>query len=146
MNPHDIDIQKLLPQKPPMVMVDKLLTADEKSAETVLKIRPDNIFVENGALKAYALMENMAQTCAAQSGYVDKCFLGCDDVRIGVVGSVKRMRIESAPRVGETLTTRMEVQGDFMNMKLVTAECFVDDRRIAMAELTVAMSDERVTS
>ena len=55
------------------------------------------------------------------------------------------MRIDAAPRVGETLTTRMEVQEDFLNMKLVTAESFVNDQRIASAELTIAISEERVT-
>jgi len=145
MNPQDIDIRTLLPQQPPMLMVDRLISVEEKSAEAVLEIRPDNIFVENGALKAFALIENMAQTCAAQFGFVDKHIHGCDDVRIGVIGSVKRMQIESVPRVGETLCTRMEVQGDFMNMKLVTAESFVNNQRIATAELTIAMSEERAT-
>ena len=128
-----------------MLMVDKLISVEEKSAEAVLEIRPDNIFVENGALKAYALIENMAQTCAAQFGYMDKYIHGCDDVRIGVIGSVKRMQIESVPRVGETMFTRMEVREDFMNMKLVSAESFVNDQRIATAELTIAMSEERAT-
>ena len=128
-----------------MLMVDKLISVEEKSAEAVLEIRPDNIFVENGALKAFALIENMAQTCAAQFGYVDKYIHDCNVVRIGVIGSVKRMQIESVPRVGETLFTRMEVREDFMNMKLVSAESFVNDQRIATAELTIAMSEERAT-
>ena len=145
MTPQNIDIRTLLPQKPPMLMVDKLISVEEKSAEAVLEIRPDNIFVENGALKAFALIENMAQTCAAQFGYVDKYIHDCNDVRIGVIGSVKRMQIESVPRVGETLFTRMEVREDFMNMKLVSAESFVNDQRIATAELTIAMSEERAT-
>ena len=45
MNPQDIDIRTLLPQQPPMVMVDKLISADEKSAATTLQIREENIFV-----------------------------------------------------------------------------------------------------
>lgn len=145
MNPQDVDIRALLPQQPPMVMVDRLISADEKSATTALLIRDDNIFVTEGRLNAYALIEVMAQTAAAHLGYVDKCLRGLDDVRIGYIGSIKRMRIDAAPRVGETLTTRMEVQEDFMNMKLVTAESFVNDRRIASAELTIAISEERVT-
>ena len=145
MNPQDMDIRALLPQQPPMLMVDRLISVEEKSAEAVLEIRPDNIFVENGALKAYALIENMAQTCAAQFGYMDRLIHGCGQVRIGVIGSVKRMQIESVPRVGETLLTRMEVREDFMNMKLVSAESFVNDQRIAAADLTIAMSEERAT-
>lgn len=124
-------------------MVDRLLSADEKRAETELFVRADNIFVENGALKAYAIIENMAQTCAAQLGYADVYVNGYNDVRIGYIGSVKRMQIETSPQVGVTLRTRMEVVEDFGDMKLVTAESFVDDHRIAVAELTIALSGER---
>ncbi len=139
----EIDIQELLPQRPPILMVDRLLSADDKQAETELLVRADNIFVENGMLKAYAIIENMAQTCAAQLGYADVYVNGKKDVRIGYIGAVKRMQIEASPRVGETLRTRMEVVEDFGDMKLVAAESFVNNRRIAVAELTIALSGER---
>ena len=139
----EIDIQELLPQRPPILMVDRLLSADDKRAETELLVRTDNIFVENGTLKTYALIENMAQTCAAQLGFADVYVNGKKDVRIGYIGAVKRMQIENSPRVGETLRTRMEVTEDFGDMKLVTAESFVNDCRIAVAELTIALSGER---
>ena len=145
MNLQDIDIQTLLPQYPPMVMVDRLISADEKSATTTLLIREDNIFVSGGRLNAYALIEVMAQTAAAQLGFEDKNLRGHQDVRIGYIGSIKRMHIDDVPKVGETLTTRMEVLEDFMNMKLVTVESFVNDRQIATAELTIAISEDRVT-
>ncbi len=139
----EIDIQELLPQRPPILMVDRLMSADDKRAETELLVRSDNIFVENGKLKAYAIIENMAQTCAAQLGYADIYVNGKKDVRIGYIGAVKRMQIENSPRVGETLRTRMEVTEDFGDMKLVAAESFVNNRRIAVAELTIALSGER---
>ncbi|MBR3467207.1 MAG: pseudouridylate synthase [Bacteroidales bacterium] len=142
-NIQQIDIRTLLPQRPPILMVDRLLSADDKRAETELLVRTDNIFVENGTLKTYALIENMAQTCAAQLGFADVYVNGKKDVRIGYIGAVKRMQIENSPRVGETLRTRMEVTEDFGDMKLVTAESFVNDCRIAVAELTIALSGER---
>jgi predicted hotdog family 3-hydroxylacyl-ACP dehydratase len=142
-NIQQIDIRTLLPQQPPMLMLDRLISADEKSASTSLLIRKDNIFVTEGRLNAYALIEVMAQTCAAQLGYADVYVNGKKDVRIGYIGAVKRMQIENSPRVGETLRTRMEVVEDFGDLKLVTAESFVNNRRIAVAELTIALSGER---
>ena len=144
MNFTDIHIQSLLPQQPPMVMVDRLLSADLKTAVTSLEIRADNIFVEHGMLKCYALIEHIAQTCAAQLGFVDKYLRGQDGVRVGYIGSVKRMRVETAPKVGEVLTTRMEVLEEVMDMKLISAETFVGERRIASAELKIALSGERI--
>ena len=79
----------------------------------MLDIRQDNLFVENGALQPYALMEVMAQTCAAQLGYIDKYILGQNGVKIGYIGSVKKMQIEAVPRVGVTLTTRVRITEDF---------------------------------
>lgn len=145
MNPQDIDIRTLLPQQEPVVMVDRLISADLTTATTELDIRDGDLFVENGALKSYALIENFAQTCAAQLGYVDKYVHGNDCVRIGYIGSVKKMHIFDAPRVGETMVTCMRVQEDFMNMKLVTVESFVENRQIATSELTIAISEENVT-
>lgn len=126
-----------------MLMLDRLISADEKSASTSLLIRKDNIFVTEGRLNAYALIEVMAQTCAAQLGYADVYVNRKKDVRIGYIGSVKRMQIEASPRVGESLRTRMEVVEDFGDLKLVTAESYVNNRRIAVAELTIALSGER---
>lgn len=143
MNVQDVDIRTLLPQQPPMVMVDRLLSADEKTAVTSLLVREDNLFVTDGALNAYALIEVMAQTCAAQLGYVDY-IAGNHDVRIGYVGSVKRMRVDTVPKVGETLTTHIEMLEEVMDMKLVSAKSYVGDWLIATAELSIVLSGEKV--
>lgn len=144
MDLNEIDIRTLLPQRAPMVMVDSLLEADNTSAVSVFRVRTDNLFVENGRLKAYALMENMAQTCAAQLGVADRFLQGCQGVRIGYIGSIKAMRVEAEPHVGDTLTTRMEVLADVGDLKMVSAETFVDGCRIASAELKIALSGERI--
>ena len=146
MNLQDIDIQTLLPQRPPILMVDRLVDADLKTAATEFVVRDGNIFLENGALKSYALIENVAQTCAAQLGFADKYLAGNDAVRIGYIGSVKKMRIDSVPKVGETLTTRMRILEEVMDMKLIVAESFVGDRCIATTEMKIALSGERLES
>ncbi len=146
MTPHDIDIQTLLPQRAPMVMVDRLLNADADSATTAFEIRPDNLFVEDGCLKTYALVEVMAQSCAAQLGYVDKHIHGQNDVRVGYIGSVKKMIVEAVPKVGETLTTSVRMLEDYGNMRMAAAECRVGEQRIAVAELVITLAEERTNS
>ena len=144
MNPQDVDIRTLLPHRDPIVMVDRLLAADERSAETALEVRSDNIFVKNGVLQPYALMEVMAQTCAAQLGYTDKYIFGRDVVGIGYIGSVKKLRIDMAPRVGETLTTRVRITEDFGNMRMAVAECVVENRPAATAELVITLAEQKI--
>ena len=66
------NIQLLIPQRPPFVMIDKLLSFSETTTTTGLSIRADNIFVENGLFKEPGLVENIAQTAAARAGYVSQ--------------------------------------------------------------------------
>lgn len=140
----ELDIRELLPQRPPMVMVDALLEADAMSAVTSFLVREELVFVDNGAMRAYALLENMAQTCAAHAGYIEKVMKASDAVRVGYIGSVKNLQVERAPRVGETLTTRVKVIADVGDMKLVSAETFVNEECIATGELKIALSEESV--
>ena len=42
------NIEMLIPQRPPFVMIDKLLSFSETATITGFSIKADNIFVENG--------------------------------------------------------------------------------------------------
>lgn len=143
-NVRDIDIRTLLPQQDPVVMVDGLLDANIKSVTTHYLVRPDNIFVADGRLNPCAYVEIIAQTCAAQLGYVDKYLLGHDFVRIGYIGGVKDLQVEHVAEVGETLTTRIEILEDVMDMRLASAEIFVGEQRMAVAEIKIAVSQESI--
>ena len=57
-------LREILPQKFPMVMVDKLLFSDEKTAVSGFTILADNIFCENGFFTQAGMLENIAQTAA----------------------------------------------------------------------------------
>ena len=58
----DITLNELLPQRPPFVMIDRLLSSDAVYSVTELEVRDDNIFVEDERLTASGLIENIAQT------------------------------------------------------------------------------------
>ena len=70
-----IDVLELLPQRPPFVMIDQLLHFDEVVTTTRFEIRPDNLFAEGPVLNPCALVENIAQTCAARMGYINQYIL-----------------------------------------------------------------------
>src|SRR4051812_15066149 len=61
------NIISFIPQKPPFVMIDQLISSDETSTRTGFQVRADNIFVEDGFLTEPALVENIAQTAAARA-------------------------------------------------------------------------------
>ena len=59
------NIQALIPQKPPFVMIDKLINFSETTTSTSFCIKADNIFVAHDYFKEPGLVENIAQTAAA---------------------------------------------------------------------------------
>lgn len=141
MDLEQIDIHELLPQREPFVMVDKLVYFDEKTTTTSFLVREDNLFVENGRLNACALAENIAQTCAARLGYVNKYILK-RGIQIGFIGAVEDMKVIDTPVVGDVLTTTIHVLEQIMGLTLVTAVIRIGDRVVTTAEMKIALADE----
>jgi predicted hotdog family 3-hydroxylacyl-ACP dehydratase len=141
-----MDIQKtreLLPQQSPFIMIDCLTKFDEKITETSFEVRDDNIFVENGKLNACALAENIAQTCAARLGYVNKYILK-KDVQIGFIGAIKNLSVVETPSVGDILTTRIEVLQDIMGVTLVDAQIVCNNKVIVKAQMKIAIAEKNM--
>ena len=140
-NLETIDVLTLLPQRPPFVMIDRLTHFDEVVTTTQLTVRPDNLFMEDGViLNSCALVENIAQTCAARMGYINH-YIYKERVRLGFIGSVKNLQILRPARLGETLTTSIEVVQEVMQLTLVNATVKVGDETIVTAEMKIALSD-----
>ena len=63
------DIKKLIPQRPPIMMVDTFWEATDTDARTGLTIQHDNYFVQNGKFREPGLIEHIAQSASAFAGY-----------------------------------------------------------------------------
>ena len=139
-----IDVLTLLPQRPPFVMIDRLTHFDEAVTTTQLTVRTDNLFTEaDGHLNPCALVENIAQTCAARMGYINR-YIYRQRVRLGYIGGIKNLQVLRTPRVGELLTTSIEVMQEVMKLTLVNATVRVGDEVIVTAEMKIALSDIEV--
>ena len=139
-----IDVLTLLPQRPPFVMIDRLTHFDETVTTTQLTVRTDNLFTEaDGHLNPCALVENIAQTCAARMGYINR-YIYRQRVRLGYIGGIKNLQVLRTPRVGELLTTSVEVLQEVMRLTLVNATVRVGDEVIVTAEMKIALSDIEV--
>lgn len=134
-----INVLDLLPQRPPFIMIDKLVFSDEVVTTTKFLVRSDNIFMEGDVLNACALVENIAQTCAARMGYIN--YVNHEKVRIGFIGSIRNLNILRPVRLGELLTTSIEVKEEVMQLTLVEASVRVGDETVVTAEMKIALSD-----
>ena len=136
----EINILELLPQQPPFVMVDALTHFDEVITRTRLHITADNIFVENNEFTESGVIENIAQTCAARMGYINK-FLCADEVKIGFIGSIKDLVFNELPKVGDELKTTIEVISEVFAITLVNAKVEINEKLIASCEMKISITD-----
>ena len=136
----DIDIQEIIPQRPPFRMVDRLLSYDETVSEATLLLRPDNIFLDD-TFQTAGIVEHIAQTCAARIGYYNKYILHRDIV-IGYIGAIRQLDVKRHPSVGEELLTRIEVLSSAFGMTLVSAVVSTSQGElIADGEVKIALSE-----
>ena len=135
-----IDVRTLLPQQPPFIMIDKLVHYDEVLTTTTFEVRSDNIFIEGDELNPCALVENIAQTCAARMGYINS-YINKEKVKLGFIGSIRNFCVLREVRLGEQLTTSIEVKEEVMQLTLVDARVKVGDETVVTAEMKIALSD-----
>ena len=135
-----INILELLPQRLPFVMIDKLLYYDDGTTITKLNVRSNNIFVENEILSESGLIENIAQTCAARMGYINK-YIYKNPVKIGFIGSIKNFIIEELPKVGDELKTTIEVISEVFAITLVNAKVETNSKLLASCEMKISITD-----
>jgi predicted hotdog family 3-hydroxylacyl-ACP dehydratase len=117
-----------------MLLVDRLIHFDDRFTITETSIREGGIFIENGALSAAGMMENIAQTCAARIGYINRYILK-KNLKTGYIGAINSYDVLDLPRVGTTITTTAEKIEEALGILLVRAEVKVANKIYAKAEV-----------
>lgn len=129
-------ICKYIPQRDPIVMVDKLYSFEADRSETGLTIDESSIFVEDGRLADGALIEHTAQSGALHIGY-DFVMRG-QKVPIGLIGSINKYSITRLPRVGESVRTSIAIEARVGDVSLIGITVRVGDEVIAQGKMKVA--------
>lgn len=135
-----IDVHTLLPQQEPFVMVGSMTAYSSDSITTELPVKADNIFVDDGALSTAGMIENIAQTCAARIGYVNKYILK-KGVQIGVIGAVRKFKVLAHPKAGTTITTNIDIIEELMGVTLAIATVTCDGEMMAKGQIKLAIKD-----
>ena len=112
-----LNIENLIPQKTPFVMVDSLLGFSDTNVVSSFKISESNIFFENQTFSEAGLVENMAQTVALHTGY--DYFLKGQPAPTGYIGSIKEIQILRLPKLYEIINTEAHILQEFMGVTLV---------------------------
>lgn len=124
-----------IPQKHPMVMVDKLIRADGGIVETTFLIREENVLCDNGTFTEAGLVENMAQTAAAGVG--SNAGLSGNEPPVGIIGGIRNLKILRFPVHGDELLTRITVEHEVFDASIVFGEVFLLGELIASCQLKI---------
>ena len=130
-----MDILELIPQRAPIVMVDKFLGIEDGVSYTQFDVLEDNIMVEEGVLSECGLIEHIAQSAAARVGYIFKS--QNQNIPIGYIGSVNKFSVESLPAVGRRIKTEVKVLQEVGGISLIEAVCKVADEVIANCRMKI---------
>ncbi|MDB2606324.1 hypothetical protein N9Y48_00960 [Zobellia sp.] len=132
-------LQNLIPQKPPFVMVGKLLQYTDRKIISGFNIPEDNLFVFENRFTAPGLIENMAQTVALHTGY--KYYLAKKPAPTGYIGAIKKATVDALPIVGQELETTVEILHDIMGITMVSAKVICEGIVIASSEMKTALAN-----
>lgn len=128
-------VLKMIPQAPPMVMIDHLLRTDDVVTETSFAITADNVFCSNGHFSASGLTENIAQTAAVRGGYL--AMSEQKEVNIGFIGAIRKLVVHSLPKVGDTIETRIEVKNRVLSFALVSGQVYRNGQLMAECDMRI---------
>lgn len=116
-------------------MVGEVLQADPKISKTSFLITEDNLFVVNGKFTEPGLVENMAQTAAAGTGY--RYHQNGEVVPVGFIGAIKGLKIHTLPVVGDLLHTEVIIVHTLMSVHVVEAIVYIGDKKVASCEMKI---------
>jgi 3-hydroxymyristoyl/3-hydroxydecanoyl-(acyl carrier protein) dehydratase len=137
-------ILQLIPQRYPMVMIDRLVSCGDKQAVSQLEIRRDNIFLDEKGFTASGLMENMAQTAAARTGWLMNSKDGgvLKKVPVGVIGSIKNCKIYFQPETDSMLETTITIEHEVLLATVVYGKVEVNGKLAAECEMQIYLTEK----
>lgn len=130
------EIKRYIPQREPIIMVSELVSASEKEAITELFITDNNIFCNNdGFLDESGIIENIAQTAAALTGY--NTISNNQEVKKGFIGSVNKLKIYNLPKSKQKIETKVIVENIVMDVHIIKGYVKQNNKEIAECEMKI---------
>jgi predicted hotdog family 3-hydroxylacyl-ACP dehydratase len=131
-------IEQLLPHRPPMILIDRMIDATETGSTCEITIGPQTLFLEPAGVPAFVGIEYMAQAVAAYGGY--KSFRVGESVAVGfLLGTPHLKTYCQFFELGQTL--QVQVTLVWGQHELMQFHCTIQDastrKLLQQAELNV---------
>lgn len=133
-------ILSLIPQRPPIVMVDSFCGIENDCSYSGLTITSDNIFCREGKFQEAGVIEHIAQSAAARIGYI---YLQRNEpVPLGFIGSVDKLTLHYLPEAGQELSTEITIIQEVFDITLVSARVSTSDMVIAECRMKIFLESK----
>lgn len=133
------DIKRLIPQRAPIMMVDKLIKVDGDTAITGLIVRVDNYFIdEDGLMAEPGLIEHIAQSASAFTGY-RAMIAGAIIPPLGLIGEVKKFYCNRCPKIGDELRTTITMETEIAGVTIISGETRISNEIIAGTQMKIVV-------
>ena len=140
---NDLEIDRLIPQRAPIRMVDRLLDVDDTMVTTAFVVRADNYFATaEGVMAEPGLIEHIAQSASALAGYLT-LKAGDRTAPVGYIGEIKNFHCYRCPRIGEELQTTVTLDNEVDGITLVTGEVRSSGELLAVTRMKIFISQDR---
>lgn len=129
------NIEELIPQRHPFILVDQLVICNDKLIESSFQIPMKHPLVSNGQLSVGGLVENIAQTAAAGNGYEAR--EKGTDIPKGFIGGIKNLNVKRLPMTNSKLLTKVILQDRIMGFNLIIGEVIEGGEIIASCGMKI---------
>ena len=131
-------IEQLLPHRPPMILIDRMIDATDTASTCEVTITPQTLFIESAGVPAFVGLEYMAQAVAAYGGY--KSYLAGEPIGLGfLLGTPQLNTYCQFFHCGQTL--QIQVTHVWEHNELMQFRCTIQDaltgKVLQQAELNV---------
>lgn len=138
---NNFDICQLIPQRPPIQLVDCLLEVNGDTGTTSFIVPSKHCLLDDkGNLSEMGLMEHIAQSASALAGY-QALISGKEQAPIGYIGEIRDFYCYRCPHIGEELRTTINQDGIFGDIACVYGETWAGNEKIAKVRLKIQIRE-----
>lgn len=131
-----VDAARVVPHRPPILMLDRLLEVKERASVSEMTVRADMVFVNAaGALDEAAYPEIVSQAIAAQEGF--RKLGSSNPFQEGYLLGIKNFQVLGTAQVGDNLLVAVHKAVKYGDFGIIHGEVRKGDEVIARGEIKV---------
>ncbi|MFH1147768.1 MAG: radical SAM protein [Pseudomonadota bacterium] len=136
-----LEADKLVPHKPPMLILKNLVEVKERMSVSEVEIERDTIFAgRDGKLDAAFYPEIISQSIAAQDGFRS---LGNGRIKLqGLLLGIKNLEILGSAGIGDKLRVSVYKVARYGEFGIIRGEVFKGDNLVARGEIKVLQGEK----